>query len=31
VHADALRLMLLHCCYKGEESAREPRVAVGSE
>jgi hypothetical protein len=31
VHAEALRLMLLHCCYKGEERRREPRVAVGSE
>jgi hypothetical protein len=31
VHAEALRLMLLHCCYKGEEKRREPRVAVGSE
>jgi hypothetical protein len=29
VHAEALRLMLLHCCYKGEERRREPRVAVG--
>ncbi len=31
VHAEALRLMLLHCCYKGEERRREPRVAVGVE
>jgi hypothetical protein len=31
VHAEALRLMLLHCCYKGEERRREPRVAVGAE
>jgi hypothetical protein len=31
VHAEALRLMLLHCCYKGEERRREPRVAVGTE
>jgi len=23
--------MLLHCCYKGEERRREPRVAVGVE
>ncbi|TMA35527.1 MAG: PilZ domain-containing protein, partial [Deltaproteobacteria bacterium] len=29
VHAEALRLMLLHCCYKGEERRREPRAAVG--
>ena len=29
VHAEALRLMLLHCCYKGEERRREPRVPVG--
>jgi len=29
VHAEALRLMLLHCCYKGEERRREPRVVVG--
>jgi hypothetical protein len=31
VHAEALRLMLLHCCYKGEERRKEPRVAVGVE
>lgn len=31
VHAEALRLMLLHCCYKGEERRREPRVPVGVE
>ncbi len=31
VHPEALRLMLLHCCYKGEERRREPRVAVGIE
>lgn len=31
VHAEALRLMLLHCCYKGEERRHEPRVAVGVE
>ena len=29
VHAEALRLMLLHCAYKGEERRNEPRVAVG--
>jgi hypothetical protein len=31
VHAEALRLMLLHCCYKGEERRREPRVPIGVE
>jgi PilZ domain len=31
VHAEALRLMLLHCCYKGEERRKEPRVAIGVE
>ena len=31
VHAEALRLMLLHCAYKGEERRNEPRVAVGFE
>src|SRR5262249_40979421 len=31
VHAEALRLMLLHCCYKGEERRREPRVTIGVE
>lgn len=31
VHADALRLMLLHCVYKGQERRSEPRVAVGFE
>jgi hypothetical protein len=29
VHSEALRLMLLHCCYKGEQRRSEPRVAVG--
>jgi len=29
VHAEALRLMLLHFCYQGEERRRESRVAVG--
>jgi len=29
VHSEALRLLLLHCVYKGEERRREPRVAVG--
>ena len=31
VHADALRLLLMHCLYKGEERRREPRVAAGFE
>ncbi len=31
VHTEALRLLLLHCVYKGEERRSEPRVAVGSE
>lgn len=31
VHTEALRLMILHCCYKGEERRNEPRVAVGFE
>ncbi|MEM7409727.1 MAG: PilZ domain-containing protein [Myxococcota bacterium] len=31
VHEEALRLLLLHCVYKGEERRREPRVAVGFE
>ncbi len=31
VHPEALRLLLLHCLYRGEERRREPRVSVGSE
>jgi hypothetical protein len=31
VHNEALRLMLLHCVYKGEERRSDPRVAVGFE
>ncbi len=31
VHAEALRLMILHCAYKGEERRNEPRVAIGFE
>ena len=31
VHTEALRLMLLHSVYKGEERRRDPRVAAGSE
>lgn len=29
VHAEALRLLLLHCLYKGEERRRERRIPVG--
>jgi len=29
VHPEALRLLLLHSLYKGDERRREPRVAVG--
>lgn len=29
VHAEALRLLLLHCIYQGEERRSEPRVPVG--
>ena len=31
VHPEALRLLLLHCLYRGEEKRRDPRVAVGFE
>ena len=31
VHAEALRLFLLHCLYSGEERRLETRVLVGSE
>jgi len=31
VHAEALRLLLLHCLYTGEERRSEPRVPVGFE
>jgi len=31
VHPEALRLLLLHCLYQGEEKRREPRVAIGYE
>jgi hypothetical protein len=31
VHPEALRLLLLHCLYSGEERRREPRVAAGFE
>ncbi|MGH0030974.1 MAG: PilZ domain-containing protein, partial [Myxococcota bacterium] len=31
VHAEALRLLVLRCLYRGEERRREPRVAVGFE
>ena len=31
VHPEALRLLLLHCLYTGEERRKEPRVPVGYE
>lgn len=31
VHREALRLLLLHCLYTGEEKRSEPRVPVGFE
>jgi hypothetical protein len=31
VHAEALRLLVLHCLYAGDERRREPRVPVGVE
>jgi hypothetical protein len=31
VHPEALRLLLLHCLYQGEEKRVEPRVAIGYE
>jgi hypothetical protein len=31
VHREALRLLLLHCIYQGEERRVEPRVPVGFE
>ncbi len=31
VHPEALRLLILHCLYRGEEKRRDPRVAVGYE
>ena len=31
VHPEALRLLLLHCLYKGDEKRRDPRVPVGFE
>jgi hypothetical protein len=31
VHPEALRLLILHCMYRGEEKRRDPRVAVGFE
>ena len=31
VHIEALRLLLLHCLYTGEEKRSEPRVPVGFE
>lgn len=31
VHPEALRLLLVHCLYAGDERRREPRVPVGYE
>jgi hypothetical protein len=31
VHPEALRLLVMHSLYRGEEKRREPRVAVGLE
>jgi hypothetical protein len=31
VHPEALRLLVLHCVYTGEERRKEPRVPVGME
>jgi len=31
VHPEALRLLVMHSIYRGEEKRREPRVAVGLE
>jgi hypothetical protein len=31
VHAEALRLLLLHCLFRGEEKRREPRSVIGRE
>lgn len=31
VHPEALRLLLMHCLYRGEERRREPRVPLGFE
>jgi hypothetical protein len=31
VHPEALRLLLLHCLYTGDERRREPRIPVGFE
>jgi hypothetical protein len=31
VHAEALRLLLLHCLFRGEEKRREPRAVIGRE
>lgn len=31
VHREALRLLLLHCLYRGDERRREPRIPVGFE
>jgi hypothetical protein len=31
VHAEALRLLLLHCLFRGEEKRHEPRSVIGRE
>jgi hypothetical protein len=31
VHPEALRLLLLHCLFRGEEKRREPRAVIGRE
>ncbi len=31
VHHEALRLLLMHCVYTGEERRREPRLPIGAE
>jgi hypothetical protein len=31
VHHEALRLLLLHCLFRGEEKRREPRAVIGRE
>jgi len=31
VHPEALRLLLMHCLYRGEEKRQDPRVAIGFE
>ncbi len=31
VHPEALRLLILHCLFRGEEKRHEPRAAIGRE